>query len=225
MIKAKAARSCRDHVCGPRLSSDPLPARLAGQLAEVERRAISVGVPISYVGRAPLFAEPRLLVGSNTSWVVTPANEDPTRCRGRVPVPPSELAKLRSLVQAGVEFPVVFTAHEVDHDRAVRFAHGRPEHNLQAEEAAALVGEAPPDAGIMHMSQTLGAATATVGRIARTVLPLLAGAAALPLLVGAPAMAAAGAGFDPVIFGVLTISDAPSAGEEGAWVLLAQWRW
>lgn len=225
MTKTKAARSCREHLPAWRLSSDELSTTLARQLAEAERRALSVGVPISYVGRAPIFAEPRLLVSSQTSWVVGPAREDPTRRRGRIPVPSSELVKLRSLVQAGVEFPVVFTAHEVEHGRAFQYANGRPELNLQADEAAALVGQAPPAAGVVEMSETLGAATATVGRAARKLVPLFAGAAALPLLAAAPVMAAATAGFDPVILGVLTDSGTPSVGEDGAWVLLAQWRW
>ena len=79
---------------------------------KVVERAREAGVPINYLGMAPLFAETRAYPGPTTDWVIGPVTGPSDAV-----VPRAERAALLRLVDAGIEFPMIYIAHEVPKGR------------------------------------------------------------------------------------------------------------
>jgi hypothetical protein len=210
------------------------PAAYTGRAAALDRRSAKVmdrareaGVSITYMGMGPLFAETRAYPGPGTDWVIGPV----TSCSAAV-VPRAERAALQRLIDAGIDFPMIYIAHEVPKgrldipDNSKRDS--RPTTVDQAT-ADAAVGPVPPPEAATALADQLGHRSQQLLRAMGIALAGAGAIAAAPfLLAGAAAVAAVGAigalGLDPIIFGVIPAGQ-PVPGELAAWYILARWDW
>jgi hypothetical protein len=165
-------------------------------------------------------------------------------------IPRSEADKLVALDAAGVDFPLVYVAHELPAGRVDKVLPGLPPtpadrklasgpaalvhtatfHRVTMAQAAALVPAPPPPAATMRSGQRLGtAARRTLASAARTVPALFAGTAAIAAApaAGALALGAIGAviGLDPVIFGAIGPYGRVVIGAPAVFFALCQWSW
>jgi hypothetical protein len=213
-------------------------ARTARRAAILERgsarlvtTASRAGVDISYLGIAPLFDESRAYAGPQTDWIIGPAAD-----RSDAIVPADQRERLQRLIHAGIDFSLVYVAHEIPKGRlaiptgAATSAGSQPV-TLGQEAAAAAVGPIPPPAGTTALADRLGHSSHRLLTMLRTAAPIAAGIVAAPVLIAsAPfvlagaAVAALAAGLDPIVFGVMPAGPATS-GQPAAWYILAQWDW
>lgn len=189
----------------------------------VVRRAADAGITIEALGHEPLFDGPRLYAEGVAPWILSPASRDPMVLAG-LPVPAREQAALRRIVDADMDFPAVYIAHQLSKVEGSRpdpsaFDRYRP---LSDAEAARLLGRPPAPAATRRTAGRLDRASATVGRAAVTVAKGAAVGAAATLAVAATALD----GLDPAIVGALTLADAGYAhGTPATWFLLTHWDW
>jgi hypothetical protein len=213
-------------------------ARTARRAATLERNsarlvtsASRVGVHITCLGIAPLFDEPRAYAGSQTDWIIGPATD-----RSDAIVPADERELLRRLIHAGIDFPLIYVAHEIPKGRLVVQAGtatpaGSQPVTLRQEAAAAAVGPVPPPASTTELADRLGHSSQRLLTMLRTAAPIAAGIVAAPVLIASAPFALAGAaitalaaGLDPIVFGVIP-ADPATPGQPAAWYILAQWEW
>jgi hypothetical protein len=179
-------------------------------------RAARVGLHVEYLGISPLFDEPRLYRGPKTDWVLGPAN----RTEDLV-VPRVERDRLRRLVEAGVDVPSVYIAHEVPKERTKAHPAEAPTPVvLSSAEAEGLVGPVPSPVETIQTAERLAAYSS------RTLKALGAVATAA---VTAPAVFLAGAvaslaTLDPIVIGAVPLSTA-RPGAPAAWLALVRWEW
>lgn len=213
-------------------------ARTARRAATLERSsprlvtsAARAGVDITYLGIEPLFAEPRAYAGEQTDWIIRPAAD-----LSDTIIPADERDRLRKLVHAGIDFPLVYVAHEIPKDRlalpadAANPAVRRPV-TLDHATAAEAVGPVPPPAAASALADRLGRSSQQLLNVLRTAAPIAGAIAAAPFVIAAAPFLAAGAaltalaaGLDPIVFGVIPAGD-PLPGQPAAWYILAQWTW
>jgi hypothetical protein len=202
--------------------------RSSPRLVKTAERA---GVDITYLGIAPLFAEPRAYVGPQTDWIITPAADASDAI-----VPAAERDRLHRLVHAGIDFPLVYVAHEIPKGRLAIPAGTIDPARLQPvtldhAAAAQAVGPVPPPPGTTTLAEQLGHSSQRLLTVLRAALPIAGAIAAVPFLIAAAPFVAAGAavaaivaGLDPIVFGVIPAGD-PVPGQPAAWYILAQWAW
>src|SRR5690348_12720837 len=96
-------------------TTTPTPGAHTRRAPALERRSTKVvdrardaGVSITYMGMGPLFAETRAYPGPGTDWVIGPVTSGSDAV-----VPRAERAALQRLVDAGIDFPMIYIAHEV----------------------------------------------------------------------------------------------------------------
>jgi hypothetical protein len=213
-------------------------ARTARRAATLERdsarlvtSASRAGVEITYVGTAPLFDEPRAYAGRQTDWIIGPAADHSDAI-----VPADIREQLRRLIHAGIDFSLVYVAHEIPKGRlaipaGTATSAGSQPVNLRREAAAAAVGPVPPPAGTTELADRLGHSSQRLLNMLRTAVPIAAGIAAAPVLIASAPFVLAGAaitalavGLDPIVFGVIPAGPVTS-GQPGAWYILARWEW
>ena len=120
------------------------------------QRAKKAGVTIEYLGSHPLFEESRLFNGPKTDWLLGPADSDAVE----EIVPRAQLADLRRLSESGIDFPVVYVAHELPKGRVQSLV---PADNaltptmIDRTEAASLVDPAPVPRSTVELSERLSA--------------------------------------------------------------------
>ncbi len=89
----------------------------------VERHAEGQGAHLEFLGVEALFDVPRLYGEGASPWVLCPAAADPL-VRAGLPIPAAQRRQLDRIVNAGMDFPHLYLAHEVArdrrHDRATR---------------------------------------------------------------------------------------------------------
>lgn len=208
----------------------------------VLERAKQCRTDIDYLGVAPLFADTRLYHGPTTDWVLALADNDP-QAVGGLPVPRAQLRNLRKLVKAGLDFPVLYIAHEVPR-AATAHAGLEPKTTpaiaptrsglvvkqatftpIAPQTAAQLVAPPPPPARTTRTSKALGTLTHTtlrgIGTAAKGAGIAAAAVAAAPLALAA----LAASGLDPVLFGALPATPDPRPGDPAAYFVLAHWDW
>ncbi len=135
------------------------------------------------------------------TWMFVDHLEDPTAelYAGHIPIPAEQHARLVELDRAGVDPDVVWLGHEL------------PEHWREGEPVPV-----PAPAHIREKDQRL------IERLGFATKLFLTGAAGTLGLAAAPlALAALGAGADPIVLGGVVAPDAPVV----QWALLAQWEW
>jgi len=194
-------------------------ATLERDMPRVVELAGDAGVGIEYLGIGPLFAEPRTFVGEETDWVLGPAQPSDTV------VPKAQAAALGRLSQSGLDFPVLYVAHELPKGRVPESATAAVGSVIPVatSEVAEMVGSAPPPASVVELGDRLALRARQVFAAMGKAVPIIGAVAAAPfLLVGA---AVAGlATLDPIIFGAVPAVSARS-GEPAAWYVLARWDW
>jgi hypothetical protein len=194
----------------------------AARVATLERnaprlvgRAQNAGVDISFFARTHGYAGPL------TDWVIAPATERDTI------VPKAQRRDLQALTDAGLDFPLIYVAHEVQKGQLglSSSSEGGAEFPAIIDKSAAqrAVGLVPPPFRAAATSQQLGTSAAQVLSALRASLPVLGAIAMAPLVVPALALGAL-AKLDPIIFGVIPAGH-PSTGASAAWYVLAQWEW
>ena len=135
--------------------------RMAKRVALLERdsarivdRARGAGVPITYLGAASLFREPQAYAGAETDWVIAPVFD-----HSEAVVPRAERRALQRLVDAGIDFPLVYMAYEIPKDRLTLApaAYGQPSAavNLDRATAAHVVGTPPPPVAATELANRL----------------------------------------------------------------------
>ena len=199
--------------------------------ARLVRSAARAGVDITYLGIAPLFGEPRAYAGQQTDWIISLAAD-----RSDAIVPAAQEEWLCCMVQAGIDFPLVYVAHEIPKGRlATAAGTANPTASgpitLCQQTAAEAVGPVPPPAGTTATADRLGRSSQRLLAMLRAAAPIAAGIIAAPVLIAtAPfvlagaAVAALTAGLDPIVFGVIPAGPA-TPGQPAAWYILARWEW
>lgn len=203
------------------------PARAVRRITTLERTsprlvktANRAGVDITYLGIAEVFAEHRAYPGQHTDWIIGPAGSSDTV------IPLAEKKQLQKLVHAGVDFPLVYVAHEIPKgqiaipDEMTDTAHPQPV-TLDKQTAVRAIGPIPPPAGTSALAERLA------NHSQRLIDMLGAAVSVAGTIVAAPvalAGAALAAGLDPVVFGVIPVG-APTPRQPAAWYALAQWAW
>lgn len=191
---------------------------------KVVERAREAGVPITYLGMTPLFAEPRACPGPDTDWVISPV----TDLKDAV-VPRVERAALLRLVEAGIEFPMIYIAHEIPKGRlAIQDNGSEPVPQVVTVDhdvAEAAVGPVPPPAAASALADRLGHNSQRLLHVLAMALPIAGAIAAAPFVLAGAAVAAVGAlTLDPIVFGVMPAGQ-PIPGQPAAWYILARWDW
>jgi len=185
----------------------------------VVRQAQAVDVDITYLGIAPLFDEPRAYVGSTTDWVIAPVTAEAQEV-----VPQRERANLQRLIEAGIDFPLVYVAHELPKGHlnvpASESAAPIPVNRAAVSKAANYV---PAPTTTLELSQRLGRSSAQLLGVIGKALPIAGALVAAPFLVVGAALGAL-AQLDPIIFGVVP-AGAGAPGDPAAWFVVAHWDW
>jgi hypothetical protein len=201
----------------------PVTVRTARRMATLERSSQRLiksaglaGVDVTYLGIAPLFDEPRAYAGPRTDWIIRPAVD-----RSDAVVPAAERARLQRLLQAGIDFPLVYVAHEI-HKGQVAVPAGPVA--LDHATAAAAVGPVPPPADATALAARLGHSSEQLLAFLRGALRIAGATAAAPFVLAGAALSGLAAGLDPIVFGVVPASQ-PLPGQPAAWYVLARWEW
>lgn len=206
------------------------PGGVESLVDSVTRRAAAAGAPVEYLGVQPLFEDTRLYVGETEDWVLAPAEDDAHVRSGAVPIPRAQLAELNRLLNAGLNFPRIYTAHELPDTTtttllpAVRprgeLDFGRRPLTISPDVARSLVGPPPQAAKTLRTSAKLGAAATGAFKL---VAGLAAGAVVAPFAL--PAALLASLPTDPVIFGAIPLDGSTKPGTPAVWFVLARWSW
>ena len=213
----------------PTESASHLTARTTRRTATLERNsqrliksAGRAGLDVSYLGIAPLFDEPRAYAGPQTDWVIRPAADLEDAI-----VPVAERNRLLRLVHAGIDFPLVYVAHEIPKGRlAIPGGTVRPVRQVALDHitAAEAVGPVPAPAGASALAVRLGLSSQHVLTVLRTALPIAGAIAAAPFVIAGAAISTIAEGLDPIVVGVIPAGP-PTPGQPAAWYILARWEW
>ena len=218
----------------PAAPTSNVTAQTARRIATLERNSPRVvqlaeraGVDITFLGTAPLFAEPRAYSGGDTDWIIGPAGS------GDAVIPAAEKERLQKLVHAGIDFPLLYFAHEIPNGRIAMPGDttnpARPQPvTLVQQTAAQAIGSVPPPVGTSALAERLAISSQRLLDVLRAAAPIAGAIAVAPLVIAAAPFAIAGAalaaGLDPIVFGVIP-AGAPIPGQPAAWYVLAQWAW
>jgi hypothetical protein len=182
------------------------------------------GVEIEFLGIQPLFTKPRLYTAAIHDWVLAPA----TRPEDLV-VPKREQEVLRRLSAADIDFPLIYTAHEVLKDRTQEIvrAQATPHTDIEVAHAAAIIGPVPDPHESVDLGDKLEKRTTQV--LAGMRKTAIAGGTAVAGLVAAPivlagAVLAGLSQLDPIVLGAMPVGE-PRDGRAAAWFVLARWDW
>ena len=161
------------------------PARTVRRITTLERNsprlvktADRAGVDITYLGIAEVFAEHRAYPAQHTDWIIGPAGSSDTV------IPLAEKKQLQKLLHAGIDFPLVYVAHEIPKgqiampDEMGNTADPRPV-TLDQQTAAQAIGPIPPPAGTTALAERLG-------RHSQRLLDVLGAARVLPPVPSLP---------------------------------------
>jgi hypothetical protein len=215
----------------PPQAPPPATSRAGRRAAVLERRssrlvarADEAGIRIEYLGLAPLFREPRAYAGAQTDWVIAPAADAQDAV-----VPQAEREALLRLDRMGIEFPLVYIAHEIPKGRLELAADPSVPAKtgpvtLDRATATQAVGPVPPPEGATRLANRLGHSSQLLLNGLRRAAPVAGAIAAAPFLLAGAAAAALAAGLDPIVFGVIPAGPA-TPGQPAAWYVLASWQW
>jgi len=201
---------------------------LERQAPQLVARAKDAGVEIQFLGTSQLFAEHRFYPGPETDWVFGPADE-----HEEIVVPRPQRQALKRLVDAGIDFPFTYIAHEVPKSKSLVVPATTPGTTsgamtmLDRADAAALVGPVPAPVGAVELGNQLGQRSTQILNGAARAVPII-GAIALGV-VAAPFVLVAGAiaslaMVDPIVFGAVpALGDEP--GQPACFYQLVAWEW
>ena len=186
--------------------------------------ASRAGVDITYLGIAPLFDEPRAYAGQQTDWIIRPAADHDESI-----VPASRRGKAAELVHAGIDFPLVYVAHEIPKGRLAMPGRNHRRDGATASRTRSCnrsrsIGAVPVPAATSALAERLGHKSEHLLAVLRTALPIAGAIAAAPFILAGAAVAALANGLDPIVFGAIPAGP-PSSGQPAAWYILARWEW
>jgi hypothetical protein len=198
-------------------------AFLARNSTRVVGRAREAGVPITYLGIAPIFAEPRAYAGPQTDWVLSPVHD-----LSDAVIPRAERAALLRLADARIDFPMTYIAHEIPKGRLALPDRDQPEpEGVAVDQGAAhsAIGPLPPPAAAVALADRLGRSSHHLLNVLAMAVPIAGAVVAAPfVLAGAAAAAVGELILDPIVFGVIPAGP-PVPGQPTAWYTLARWEW
>lgn len=170
-------------------------------------RRAGIELPLLGITHPPVHEQVQTLPNGST-WVFANHVDDPTarEYRGRIPIPRAQLARLSQIRDAGVRPQHVWIAHEQPPGYPVG---GSTQPLVPTPRELREKDE--------RLMLALGAATRLFAKGAGYTLAAAAAAPAMAL----GAVAALGAGLDPVVLGGVKHPDYPLF----AWCVLAQWEW
>jgi hypothetical protein len=189
------------------------------------------GVELECLGVQPLFAETRLYTGPDRSWVLAPAGDDPLVRRRELAIPRPELRALARLLEAGLDFPAVYLAHEVPTTRlagadlARRTAALQPGGfaSLDLHASQRLVDPVPVPPRTARVARRLGAGAGALLKVLGLGVPVVGTVAGATVSAGSAAMRALA--LDPMVLGAWTLDRRADPGAPAAWFVLARWLW
>ncbi|WP_028922033.1 hypothetical protein [Pseudonocardia acaciae] len=185
------------------LVSPDTPDQLARLATDLERRWPGLRAPVVRCWND----HPVVILDRGMPWLYGPAERDPLMSRsGSVVVPRGPRRALRAMAAAGLRFPALVIAHELEPTGVARSLLPLLQEGPRActdEVARALVGPAPAHPGVSRAVRLLDRAVGGAGSRAGAVLDLMR---------------------DPIVFGVVApgplVNGAPSLH-----VPLVAWRW
>ena len=205
---------------------DPQKARSVAVLERHAPRLIQhaekAGVTIEYLGSHPLFEEARFFIGPKTDWLLGPADPDAVETI----VPRAQLADLRRLSEAGIDFPVVYVAHELPKGRIqslVPADSALMPTMIHRTEAASLVDPVPVPRSTVELSERLSARSHQILAVLMSTVPIIGAVAAAPFVLVGAALAGL-AMMDPIVLGAMP-AGRPVPGTPATWFVLARWEW
>ncbi len=199
-------------------------ATLEREAPEILDTARSAGLEIEYLGVNPLFSESRLYGGVDTDWVLAPATTEADTV-----VPRRERRVLQTLTASGLQFPLIYIAHEVPKEQSQHLApaSGQGHVVLDTAEAQDLIGATPPPASSLELGERLADHSVRIAkglrRTAAVAGAAAVGIAAAPVVLVGGAIASLAA-IDPIILGAIP-AVSTAHGQPAAWYVLAQWYW
>jgi hypothetical protein len=189
------------------------------------------GIELERLGVAPLFSDTRLYPGPQRSWVLAPAADDPLVRRRELAIPKPEFRALARLLEAGLDFPAVYVAHEVPTARLV--GTGLPAQvrtvapggfaPLDLLASQRLVDPVPVSARTARVARHLGAGAGAVLKVLGLGASVAGAATGAAVSTGAAAMRALA--LDPMVLGAWTLDRHDQPGTPAAWFVLARWLW
>lgn len=193
-------------------------------LATVDDARKTTGVDIEYLGIQPLFTKPRLYIAELNDWVLAPA----IRAEDLV-VPKNEQEVLRRLAAADIDFPLIYTAHEVlkEKTKEIVKADDTAHTDIEVAHAAEIIGPVPDPHESVQLGDKLEKRTSQV--LAGMRKTAIAGGAVVAGIVAAPVVLAGAAlvglsQLDPIVLGAMPVGE-PRHGQPAAWFVLARWDW
>jgi hypothetical protein len=203
---------------------------LRDESERVVAQAGRAGVELECLGVQPLFGETRLYPGPERSWVLAPADDDPMVRRGELAIPGRELRALARLLEAGLDFPAVYVAHEVPTARLARAglpgrARVRPGGFAPLDLLASqrLVEPVPVPARTARAARRLGTGAGAVLKVLGLGAPVAGAIAGATVSAGGAALRALA--LDPMVLGAWTLDRRTAPGSPAAWFVLATWLW
>jgi hypothetical protein len=202
---------------------------LRDETEQVVALAGKAGVELESLGVHPIFTETRLYTGPHTSWVLAPAGDDPLLRRGELAIPRQQRRALTRLLKAGLDFPVVYVAHEVPTAQLARAGLRSPvprPGGFTAVDLATslwLVDSVPVPARTAQVSRHLGAGAGALLKVLGLAVPVAGAIAGATALASGAAMRALA--LDPIVFGAWTLDRRTDPGTLAAWFVLARWLW
>jgi hypothetical protein len=189
------------------------------------------GVELECLGVQPLFVETRLYPGPERSWVLAPATDDPLVRRRELAIPKPELRALARLLEADLDFPAVYLAHEVASSRLT--GAGLPPTgwtvqpggftSLDLHASQRLVEPVPVPARTARVARRLGTGAGALLKVLGLGVPVAGAVAGATVSAGGAALRALA--LDPMVLGAWTLDRRADPGTPAAWFVLARWLW
>jgi hypothetical protein len=210
-------------------TTTPSPA-LTARTREVLTRAEANGIPIRLLGYQVIFTGVRAYAGVEHDWVLASAADDPLVRRDELAIPKAELRVLRRLLDAGLDCPAVYIAHEIPKGRLAlpSQAHGSPVsvgHPIAPAAGELLVDRVPVPprtAAIARHAGNAAGALITLLAVARPLGSAVGKTVRAVAEAGADGAATAVRGLDPIVFGAWTAGARPEPGVPAAFFELVR---
>lgn len=226
--KLQAAEAVRTALMqeGPKGSAIPHVARsiavLERNAPRIVERAKDANVTIDYLGTHLIFDKTRVFAGPASDWSFSPVSLD----RASQVMPRAQLRELERLTSVGINFPVLYEAHEFEKGKIPSEA--LVATTMDSASAKSLIEPVPLPQSTIDLSDRLSERSHQIVSALGKAVPIIGAVIAAPfLIVGAAAVAVGGlavAGLDPIIIGAIP-AGRPVPGTPATWFVLAKWQW